>query len=98
MERMLTSVVTRCLCRVLAEAREKAGLTQTGLGERLLIGQPQVAKIEHGDRRLQDIELPELGQALGVGMVELVRQFDREIMRAAAPPPPPGPARSWRAR
>ena len=65
------------LVQLLRETREKAGLTQVELSERL--GRPQsfVAKIEAGERRLDVVELREVCAALGTSLEKFVRRFER---------------------
>jgi transcriptional regulator with XRE-family HTH domain len=52
--------------RQLASAREKAGLTQQKLAERLERHQSFVAKYEGGERRLEVIEFVQICRAIGV--------------------------------
>lgn len=79
MENLLPSEVDRCLCRVLLEARHKAGLTQKALGEKLLEGQAYIAKIENGHRHVMARELPFLCRALGLNTSDFGAQLDREL-------------------
>lgn len=54
------------LCRLLTEARKKAGLTQQDLADK--IGKPQsfIAKYEGGERRLDVIELIEIASIISL--------------------------------
>lgn len=63
----------RRLCAALREAREGAGLTQTGLAKRLGVGQSYVSKIENGDRRIEVVELVFVCRALGVDPVKFIK-------------------------
>lgn len=74
----LRSPEHRALCALLVAARQKAGLNQTEVAERL--GKPQsfVAKYEGGERRLDIIELVDVARAIGVDPLALLRQFLRE--------------------
>lgn len=98
MESLLPSVKARCLCTVLLEARHQSGLTQKQLAERLQMPQSTVAKIENGDREVRLVELPEIAQALGLSMVQLVTRFEQAMQFAARPQGNAGGARSFRAR
>ncbi len=98
MESMLPSVKARCLCEVLLEARRQAGLTQTQLAEKLQVPQSTIAKMENGDRGVGVVELPEITQALGLSMVQLVTRFAQAMQFAARPQGKGGGARSFRAR
>ena len=98
MESMLPSVRARCLCEVLLEARHRAGLTQKQLAVKLLVPQSFVAKIENGDREVRLVELPEIAQALGLSMVQLVTRFEQAMQFAARPQGKGGGAKSFRAR
>jgi len=65
-----------CL-RVIAEAREKKGVTQSELARRLGQPQPYIAKCENGARRLDFVELVEIAEALEISpktLVEKVRE------------------------
>lgn len=58
----------------LVEARQKAGLTQAQLAERL--GKPQsfVSKAERGERRIDVVEFCDFADAIGVQPVVLFKQ------------------------
>ncbi len=62
---------------LLTEAREKAGLTQVELGERL--GRPQtfVSKIERGVRSVDVIEFIEIAKAIGADPKTLIRKLEQ---------------------
>jgi transcriptional regulator with XRE-family HTH domain len=63
---------------LLTEAREKAGLTQVELGERL--GRPQtfVSKIERGVRSVDVIEFIEIAKAIGADPKTLIRKLEQD--------------------
>jgi transcriptional regulator with XRE-family HTH domain len=69
----------RYLTALLREHREKAGLTQAEVAEKL--GRPQsfVSKVESGERRLDLVELRELCRVLGIEVVDFVREFDERV-------------------
>lgn len=66
----------RRMVELLREYRDKAGIRQVDLAERL--GRPQsfVSKYEAGQRRLDLVELRDICAALGVDLVKLVRRWD----------------------
>lgn len=79
---MLKSLHTRQYAFLLQElraARAAAGLTQIALAEKLDMQQSDVSKCERGTRRLDVIELRLWGQALGIGLVELIARLDERI-------------------
>jgi transcriptional regulator with XRE-family HTH domain len=79
MRKSVHTKAQQAFCRVLTEARKKAGLTQTELAERLDRPQSFVAKIEAGERRVDVIELLALASALGVEPERLVGNLRREL-------------------
>ena len=54
-----------------------AGLKQTDLAQQLGQSQSFVSKYESGERRLDLLELRQICEALGVSLLEFVRQFER---------------------
>lgn len=60
----------------LRERREKAGLTQVELAVRLGKPQSYVSKYEGGQRRLDLVELREVGRALGTSATSIVRAWE----------------------
>lgn len=63
----------RALQRVLREAREAAGLTQTQLASRLGKEQSYVAKNEGGERRVDVVEFVRIAKACGADPLALLR-------------------------
>jgi len=55
----------KALISLLIEAREKAGLTQTELAEKIGEYQSFVARLESGQRRVDVVEFLELAEVLG---------------------------------
>lgn len=60
---------------LLTEARERAGLTQRQLAERLNRPQSYVSKFERGERRLDVVEYLDVAKALRLDPFELLRQL-----------------------
>jgi transcriptional regulator with XRE-family HTH domain len=76
------SIYTReyaALLRLLVEAREGAGLSQTALAEALDQSQSFVSKIELGDRRLDVIQLRTILAVLGVPLPNFIRRLEKRI-------------------
>lgn len=67
----------RRLCRRLREQRVAAGLTVRALAEELTKVHSYVAKVEHGSRRIDPIELIAWCKACGTDASELVRELSR---------------------
>jgi transcriptional regulator with XRE-family HTH domain len=67
--------------RTLAEARERAGLTQQELARRLRKPQSFVSSYERGQRRVDILELLRIVDMLGSDPLKVVR----EIVRRAKP-------------
>jgi transcriptional regulator with XRE-family HTH domain len=62
---------------LMADARDKAGLTQEKLAERLGKHQSFVAKYEGGERRLDVIEFLWITRAIGADPVKILRALMR---------------------
>ncbi|MCP1743350.1 transcriptional regulator with XRE-family HTH domain [Bradyrhizobium japonicum] len=59
------------------ELRKDAGLRQVDLAEKLGVYQSWVTHLESGQRRIDVVELIELGRILGFDPAEVVRRLDR---------------------
>ena len=70
--------------RVLREARERSGLTQVQLAERLGQTQSFVSKCERGERRLDFVEVHAFCSALGVTLSDFVRGLEDAIREEGA--------------
>lgn len=66
------------LRRLLVEAREKAGMTQVELADKLTRPQSFVSKIERGLRRVDVVEFVEIARVLKLNPVELLEEFTRD--------------------
>jgi transcriptional regulator with XRE-family HTH domain len=66
MGKQLRSARHKALMRALAEARDKAGITQRELARRLGRSHSFVGKLESGERQLNVLEFCELADALDV--------------------------------
>jgi transcriptional regulator with XRE-family HTH domain len=76
------------LRRLLIERRQRAGLTQTELAERLGRNQRYVSRIERGEHRVTVIDLVELAEAIGFDAMAVVRRIVK--MGADGPEKQPG--------
>jgi transcriptional regulator with XRE-family HTH domain len=63
------------LLTVLKSERERLGITQTDLANRLGNTQTFVSKCERGERRIDAVELVEFAEALGIEPSHLFGQF-----------------------
>jgi transcriptional regulator with XRE-family HTH domain len=68
----------KAVTRSLKDARERAGLTQQALAERLSRPQSFVAKYERGERRLDVVEFLRIAEAIGANPVRLFSQVAKQ--------------------
>jgi len=87
--KMLTQrVMKQCMCDVLVEAREEAGMTQVEVARALGQHPPHVNKTEGRDRNVLVVELPEYAGAVKLDFVEVAKRLDRCWKVAAGQLPP----------
>jgi len=73
------------LCKALADARDRAGLSQKDVAARLKCHQSLVARIESGQRRIDVVELIVIARAIGfvpgeiLAVVEAATEPDHRI-------------------
>ena len=67
----------RHLIEALLHARRQAGLSQTELAERLGTRQQFVSKYESGERRLDVVEFVDIGRALNLEIIALLKDIAR---------------------
>lgn len=79
MEKSIYSKEYNLLIEKLREARERNGLTQTQLAERLEQDQPFVSKVERGERRLDIVELRAFCKAIGISFAHFVGEIDTDL-------------------
>lgn len=75
MAKTLGSERHKALISLLIEAREKAGLTQTELAEKIGEYQSFVARLESGQRRVDVVEFLELAEVLGFDEREILQSL-----------------------
>ncbi|MCU1336352.1 MAG: putative transcriptional regulator [Bryobacterales bacterium] len=63
--------------RLLVEAREQCGLTQTEVARKLSKPQSFVSKFERGERRLDLVEFLEIARALEIDPLKFIRKLVR---------------------
>ena len=80
MEKSIFSDSYSLFLQELKEARQKAGLTQEELAERLQQTQSFVSKCERGERRLDIVEVRAFCIALGIPFGFFIAQFDQAII------------------
>ena len=66
---------------LLVAAREKSGLTQVQIAER--VGRPQsfISKYERGERRLDFTEFIELADVLGIEVMDFVNSYKSTVVQ-----------------
>ena len=77
MPKTVTSPLQKKLAAMLVERRKRAGLRQIDLAEKLGVYQSWVTHMESGQRRIDVIELIELGRVVGFNPAEIVRKLTR---------------------
>lgn len=81
MEKSLFTHDYREFTRLLRETRERAGLTQTALAERVGQSQSYISKWERGDLRLDLVQLRALCRAMGISLPAFVSEFDARVSK-----------------
>ena len=71
----------RILGEVLTRVREREGLRQSEVAERLGLPASYLSKIENGTRRLDVIELIRIAEAMNVEPDEIVREVAKEMQK-----------------
>lgn len=75
---MIKSTFTKeyeAFCLLLRQVREEAGLSQNQLAKRLNTPQAWLSKCEHGQRRIDVLELWRICEAIGIAPEEFMRRF-----------------------
>jgi len=79
MQKSIHSQTYAVFLKHLYETREKAGITQEELAERLGVTQSFVSKCERGERRIDIVELREFCMAMNTTMEKFIRQLDKKL-------------------
>jgi transcriptional regulator with XRE-family HTH domain len=82
MEKSIFSESYGIFLRQLRAAREKSGLSQVELANRLNETQSWVSKCERGERRIDVIELRAFCEAMNVPFLEFCQKLDSELARS----------------
>jgi transcriptional regulator with XRE-family HTH domain len=69
----------RTLLALVRDVRESAGFTQAALAAHLERPQSWVSKVETGERRLDVAELRLVCDALGVDLIEVIREWEARL-------------------
>jgi len=64
---------------LLKEMRQKQGVTQVELAEKLGVPQSFVSKYESGERQLDILELRQICQFIGISFDNFVRQLEEKL-------------------
>ena len=67
------------LLLLLKEIRQKHGVTQAELAEKLGVPQSFVSKYETGERQLDILELRQICQLIGISFDNFVRQLEEKL-------------------
>lgn len=81
MEKSIYSREYAIFLEQLRNARERKGLTQTQVAERLGQTQSFVSKVERGERRIDIVELRAICSAIGVSFGAFVSQMEKALDR-----------------
>ncbi|PSB19028.1 XRE family transcriptional regulator [Phormidesmis priestleyi ULC007] len=79
MKKSLFSEDYKCFLKLLREVRERAGLTQEQIAERLETTQSIISKCERGERRLDVVELKAWCQALDRPLPVFIAEFEKAL-------------------
>jgi ribosome-binding protein aMBF1 (putative translation factor) len=77
MRKTVTSPLQKKLAGMLVELRKKAGLRQVDLAKKLGVYQSWVTHLESGQRRIDVIELIELGKVVGFDPADVVQRLSK---------------------
>ena len=70
------------LVKLIRDARVEAGVTQVDLAQQLGIDQSVISKIEHGQRRIDVIELKRFCDALHISLSDFVSRLEVNLQQA----------------
>lgn len=79
MEKSVFTAEYGVLLRVLRELRQRQGITQVQLAEKLGETQSRVSKYERGEHRLDMVEMRTICRAMGIELAELVAEWEKAI-------------------
>ena len=79
MEKSIYTDEYSLLLEQLAALRQKSGVTQVELAQRLGQSQSFISKVERGDRRLDVIQLRTICQTLGTTLPEFINAWEKRL-------------------
>lgn len=79
MKKSLFSEDYKCFLKLLREVRERKGLTQEQVAERLETTQSIISKCERGERRLDVVELKAWCQAINISLPAFIGEFEKAL-------------------
>jgi len=79
MEKTIFSREYSVFLRLLRSEREKAGLTQGDLAERLGLTQSFISKCERGERRLDLVEVRRICKELKIPFAQFISMFEKKL-------------------
>ena len=79
MQKSIHSAHYAVFLKVLRTMRQRAGLTQIDLADRIGETQTFVSKCERGERRIDVVELRTFCKAFGIDLKQFVAALEREI-------------------
>jgi ribosome-binding protein aMBF1 (putative translation factor) len=77
MPKTVSSPLQKKLATMLVEQRKEAGLRQVDLATKIGVYQSWVTHMESGQRRIDVVELIELGEAIGFDAADMVQKLSR---------------------
>ena len=77
MPKTVTSPLQKKLAATLVKLRREAGMRQIDLAAKLGVYQSWVTHLESGQRRIDVVELIELGRVIGFDPAEIVRKLNK---------------------
>ena len=80
MEKSIHTSDYRVFVKVLRETRERAGLTQVELGERIEESQVFVSRFERGETRLDIVQIHTICLALGTTLSAFTRRYEKRLL------------------
>jgi len=83
MKKSLFSEDYKCFLDLLREVRERVGLTQEQIAERLETTQSVVSKCERGERRLDIVELRTWCQALDISLPVFIAELEKALNKGS---------------
>ena len=81
MEKSVFTANYKAFLRLLKQQRQRAGLTQQQIADRIGQSQSFVSKCERGERRIDFVEMMAFCDALEIHFAEFCTEFERAIKR-----------------